>query len=205
MLQDQAAKHGVYYSTDKIYPTEMVTKKPINSWEDFTKLKIRSSGAMQTFLTDAGAAASYLPGSELYTALSTGVVDAAHWGASQGAASMGLYDLAKYHVQPALNIAGTDVFIVSQKALDKLPKDIRDIVIQALDEQFWARTNEYLYQERIALAKNRRRAADLLPPRLRRLPSGQTLARIRAASLSRRAGRSRMPPRCGLAHSRYSR
>ncbi len=153
MLQDQAAKHGVYYSTDKIYPTELVTKKPINSWEDFTKLKIRSSGAMQTFLTDAGAAASYLPGSELYTALSTGVVDAAHWGASQGAASMGLYDLTKYHVQPALNIAGTDVIIVSQKALDKLPKDIRDVVIQALDEQFWARTNEYLYQERIALAK----------------------------------------------------
>lgn len=152
MLQDEAAKHGVYYSTDKIYPTELVSKKPINTWEDFTKLKIRSSGAMQTFLTDAGAAASYLPGSELYTALSTGVVDAAHWGASQGAASMGLYDLTKYHVQPALNIAGTDVIIVSMKAMDKLPADIRQILIQTLEEQFWSRTNEYLYQERIALA-----------------------------------------------------
>lgn len=153
MLQDQAAKHGVYYSTDKIYPTELVSRKPINTWEDFTKLKIRSSGAMQTFLTDAGAAASYLPGSELYTALSTGVVDAAHWGAAQGADSMGLYDLTKYHVQPALNIAGTDAFIVSQKAMDKLPKDIRDILVQTLEEQFWSRTNEYLYQERIALAR----------------------------------------------------
>src|SRR5690606_34008016 len=112
MLQDEAAKHGVYYSTDKVYPTEMVIKNPIKTWNDFTKLKIRSSGAMQTFLTDAGAAASYLPGGELYTAMSTGVVDGAHWGASQGAASMGLYELAKFHVQPALNIAGTDVIIV---------------------------------------------------------------------------------------------
>ena len=66
---------------------------------------------------------------------------------------MGLYDVAKYHVQPALNIAGTDVIIVSQKALDKLPEDLQQVVKQALDEQFWIRTNQYLYKERIALAK----------------------------------------------------
>jgi len=37
--------------------------------------------------------------------------------------------------------------------MDKLPKDIRDILVQTLEEQFWSRTNEYLYQERIALAR----------------------------------------------------
>ncbi|MEX2473687.1 TRAP transporter substrate-binding protein DctP [Marinobacter sp.] len=153
MLRDEAAEHGVYWATDKVYPTEMVIKEPVNSWEDFTKLKIRSSGALQTFLTEAGAAASYIPGSELYSALDSGIVDGAHWGASQGASSMGLYEVAKYHVQPALNIAGTDVIIVSQKALDKLPEDMEKIVKQALDEQFWVRTNEYQYKERITLAK----------------------------------------------------
>ncbi|MGM0768115.1 MAG: TRAP transporter substrate-binding protein DctP [Pseudomonadota bacterium] len=153
MLRDEAAEHGVYWATDKVYPTEMVIKEPVNSWEDFTKLKIRSSGALQTFLTEAGAAASYIPGSELYSALDSGIVDGAHWGASQGAFSMGLYEVAKYHVQPALNIAGTDVIIVSQKALDKLPEDMQKIVKQALDEQFWVRTNEYQYKERTTLAK----------------------------------------------------
>lgn len=153
MLRDEAAEHGVYWATDKVYPTEMVIKQPVNSWEDFTRLKIRSSGALQTFLTEAGAAASYIPGSELYSALDSGIVDGAHWGASQGAFSMGLYEVAKYHVQPALNIAGTDVIIVSQKALDKLPEEMQKIVKQALDEQFWVRTNEYLYKERITLAK----------------------------------------------------
>jgi TRAP-type mannitol/chloroaromatic compound transport system substrate-binding protein len=152
MLRDEAAKSGVYWATDKVYPTEMVTRTPINSWEDFEGLKIRSSGALQKFLTEAGASASYIPGSELYTALDSGIVDAAHWGAAQGAASMGLYDTAKYHVQPALNIAGTDVIIVSQKALDELPVDLQKVVKQALDEQFWVRTNQYLYQEQIALA-----------------------------------------------------
>jgi len=153
MLRDEAAEHGVYWATDKVYPTEMVVKNPINSWEDFTRLKIRSSGALQKFLTEAGAAASYIPGGELYTALDSGVVDGAHWGAAQGASSMGLYEVAKYHVKPGLNIAGTDVIIISQKALDKLPEDMQVIVKQALEEQFWVRTNEYLYKERITLAK----------------------------------------------------
>ncbi|RBW51837.1 TRAP transporter substrate-binding protein DctP [Marinobacter sp. F3R11] len=153
MLRDEAAEHGVYWATDKVYPTEMVIKKPINNWDDFTSLKIRSSGALQKFLTEAGAAASYIPGSELYSALDSGIVDGAHWGAAQGAASMALYEVAKYHVQPALNIAGTDVIIVSQKALNKLPEDMQKIVKDALDEQFWIRTNEYLFKERTTLAK----------------------------------------------------
>ena len=153
MLRDEAAEHDVYWATDKVYPTEMVVKEPINSWDDFTSLKIRSSGVLQKFLTQAGAAASYIPGSELYTALDSGIVDGAHWGAAQGASSMALYEVAKHHVQPALNIAGTDVIIVSMKALNELPEDMQKIVKDALDEQFWIRTNEYLYKERLTLAK----------------------------------------------------
>ncbi len=153
MIRDEAAEYGVYYATDKVYPTEMVVTKPITSLADFQGLKIRSSGALQEFLTDAGAAGVYLPGPELYPALSTGVVDGAHWGAAQGAKSMGLYELAKYHVQPALNIAGTDAFVISQDALDALPEDVRQTLLAALEEQFWFRTNEYEYKEKLALAK----------------------------------------------------
>lgn len=153
MIRDEAAEYGVYYSTDKVYPTEMVVKEPIESWEDFQSLKLRSSGTLQKFLTEAGAAASYLPGGELYPALSSGVVDGAHWGAAQGAMSMSLYEQAKYHVKPPLNIAGTDAFIINQEAMDELPADIRETLIQTLDEQFWYRTNEYLYKERVTLAK----------------------------------------------------
>lgn len=153
MLREEAAAHKVYWVTDKIYPTEMVIKRPVKSLDDFRGLKIRSSGALQSFLTKAGTAASYIPGGELYSALDGGIVDGAHWGGSQGADSMALYEIAKYHVKPALNIASTDVNIVSQRSLDKLPEDLQAIVKEALEEQFWFRTNEYLYQERVALAK----------------------------------------------------
>lgn len=152
VIREEAAQFGVYYSTDKVYPTEMVLKNPVKSYEEFTQLKIRSSGALQVFLTEAGAAASYVPGPELYPALATGVMDGAHWGAAQGAKSMGLYEVAKYHVKPALTIAGTDVFVINQDKLDGLPEDIREILIEALDEQFWYRSTEYQYLERVALA-----------------------------------------------------
>jgi TRAP-type mannitol/chloroaromatic compound transport system substrate-binding protein len=54
MLREEAAEHGVYWATDKVYQTEMVTKKPIESVNDLESLKIRSSGALEKFLDDAG-------------------------------------------------------------------------------------------------------------------------------------------------------
>lgn len=153
MLREEVAQYGVYYSTDKVYPTEMVVSRPINTLDDFRSLNIRSSGTLQRFLTRAGAAGAFVPGEELYTALATGVVDGAHWGAVQGAYSMALYEQAKYHVRPALNIAGTDAFIINQRALDALPEDVRGILLDALREQFWYRTIEYQYQEEVTLAR----------------------------------------------------
>lgn len=152
MMRDQVAKYGVYYSTDRIFPTEMVVSRPIESLNDFKKLKIRSAGVLQVFLTDAGASASYIAAPELYTALSQGIVDGAHWGAAVGAMSMSLYEVIKYHVKPALTISGSDAFIINQKAMDKLPEDVREILLDTMNEQFWKRTNEYLYDETITLA-----------------------------------------------------
>jgi TRAP-type mannitol/chloroaromatic compound transport system substrate-binding protein len=153
MMRDACAPHGVYLSTDKVYPTEMVSKKPIEKMADFKGLKVRSSGVLANFLTALGGAGSYIPGPEIYPGLASGVIDAAHWGAVQGAASMGFYDVCKYHLKPGLNIASTDVWLINQKALDSLPADIREILLWSLEEQFWFRTNQYEYLEAITLAK----------------------------------------------------
>jgi len=154
LIQDLGLKnHGVRLYIDRVYPTELATKIPIRSFEDFKGLKIRSSGVIQKYLTSIGAAASYVSGAEVYTALSTGVMDAAHWGAVQGAAKMNFYDMCKYHLKPALTIAGTDVWIINDRAFKKLPKDIQAIVTQVLEEHFWKRSNQYEHQEAVTLAK----------------------------------------------------
>jgi TRAP-type mannitol/chloroaromatic compound transport system substrate-binding protein len=153
MLKDEVAKHGMLYFTDKVYPTEVSLKKPVQKFEDFKGLKLRSSGILQTFLTSIGAAASYVPGSEIYAALASGVMDGAHWGAVQGSYSMKFYDINKYHLRPALNVAGTDIWLVNKKALAKLPDDIQKILVSTLEEHFWMRTNQYIYLENKTLSK----------------------------------------------------
>lgn len=153
MLRDEALEHGIYYITDKVYPTEMVVSKPVTSLADFQGLKLRSSGVLQKFLSELGAAASYLPGTELYPALASGVMDGAHWGAAQGAYSMKLYDVCKYHVLPSLNIAGTDSWLFNQKAVDELPDDIKKVFFATMEAHFWARTNQYIFLEKKVLAK----------------------------------------------------
>lgn len=153
MIREEAAEYDVAYRTEKIYATEMVLKEPVESLEEFEGLNIRSSGTLQRFLTEAGAAASMIPGEELYSSLQTGVVDGAHWGAVQGALSMALYEVAPYHVRPPLNIGGIDAYVISQQALDDLPEDIRHTVEETIENQFWRRTNEYIYLEEVALTR----------------------------------------------------
>lgn len=153
MLREECAKHGLYYCTDKVYPTELSIKKEVLTFEDFKGLKLRSSGIMQVYLTSIGAAASYIPGAEIYAALASGVVDGAHWGAVQGSNSMGFYDISKYHLRPSLNIAGTDVWLVNKKALAKLPEELQKILLATLDEHFFLRTNQYIYLEDKTLRK----------------------------------------------------
>jgi TRAP-type mannitol/chloroaromatic compound transport system substrate-binding protein len=152
-MEDACAKHGLLFFTDKIYPTQLVLKKPVRTFEDFKGLKLRSSGTLQIFFTSIGAAASYLPGAEVYPALASGVVEGAHWGAAQGANKMGFYEICKYHLMPSFVIAGTDVWVINKKAFDKLPADIQNILTQTLDEHVWLRSNQYIYQEATTLAR----------------------------------------------------
>lgn len=152
-MKDACAKHGLLFFTDKIYPTQLVLKRPVRTFEDFKGLKLRSSGTLQIFFTSIGAAASYLPGAEVYPALASGVVEGAHWGAAQGANKMGFYDICKYHLMPSFVVSGTDIWVLNKKAFDKLPEDIQKTLTQTLDEHLWLRSNQYIYQEARALAK----------------------------------------------------
>ena len=151
MMKEAHAKFNLLYYTEKIYPTALISKKPIRKIEDFKGLKIRSSGAIADFLRDLGAATNLIPGEELYLALQTGVVEAAHWGAAGGALSMKFPEVAKYYIQPNLAMAGTDVIVINKDAFNALPKDIQMTLDLALKERVWRRTHEYIMDEVEAL------------------------------------------------------
>lgn len=152
MFNEDLAKYGVVSRAEKIYPTELVVSKPINSLADFSTLKLRSSGSYQKFLEAAGASTQNIAGPELYSSLASGVVDGAHWGAAQGASSMSLWEVAKFHMKPTMGLA-MDTLIMNQKAIDALSPDLRSEFFNLLDLRFWKRTTEYQYKEKLALSK----------------------------------------------------
>lgn len=151
MVNEELIPDGVRLMSEKSYPTEMVVSKNIQSAEDFKGLKIRSSGTMLDYLAAAGAAPQYIPGSELYQSLASGVVDGAHWGAAIGAQSMSLWEVCKYHCKPPLGFT-IDAFIMNEQQLQELPDDLRTAILDLMEIRFYARSAEYMHKEAIALS-----------------------------------------------------
>jgi TRAP-type mannitol/chloroaromatic compound transport system substrate-binding protein len=151
MFNEELAYHGVVSRAEKVYPTELVVTKEIAEADDFSAMKLRSSGSYLTYLEAAGAAPQYVAGPELYQSLASGVVDGAHWGAAQGAKSMSLWEVAKYHMKPTMGLA-MDTLIMNKAAIDALPEDLRFTLMQHLETRFWKRCAEYQYKEIEALA-----------------------------------------------------
>lgn len=154
MVNDELRPKGVMVFGDKSYPTELVLKRKINSASELGSVKVRSAGTMLEYLAAAGLSPQQVAGPEIYQAISTGVVDGAHWGAAVGALSMKFWEVAPFHMKPALGFIN-DVFVLNVAALDKLPADLRLILVSLLEERYFRRSVEYLQQEAVALTTGR--------------------------------------------------
>jgi C4-dicarboxylate-binding protein DctP len=99
-------------------------KKPLIAPEDFKGIKIR--GLTKLFdagLVAMGASPSAMPGSEVYQALQTGVIDAGFTGVA-AAYERKYYEVQKYGVASNIILAH-DVLFVNPEWWGKLPADLR--------------------------------------------------------------------------------
>lgn len=96
--RDIFAKQGLYY-VNRIHhgPNIIHSKVPIRSFEDFKDLKLRVPGGMiaETF-AKAGAKTTLLPGSEVFSALEKGTVDAADYTGPAVNWALGFQQVTKY-------------------------------------------------------------------------------------------------------------
>ncbi|MEL6924171.1 MAG: TRAP transporter substrate-binding protein, partial [Bacteroidota bacterium] len=122
--------------------------KEINSIDDFAGLKMRIPGLGGKVLQKAGGTAVLSPGSELYTNLERGIIDATEWIGPYHDYSMGFHEIAKYYYAPGWHEAGTALeFIFNKKKYDALPNDLKSILQSAA-----ARANMHMLS--VAEAKN---------------------------------------------------
>ncbi len=154
LVNEELKPKGVLIFAEKAYPTEVVLKRKISSAAELASLKIRSAGSMLEYFAAAGASPQQVAGPEIYQAISTGVVDGAHWGAAVGALSMKFWEVAPFHMKPALGITN-DAWIINVAALDKLPPDLKLQLLSLIEERYFLRSVEYQHQEAMALATGR--------------------------------------------------
>lgn len=103
---------------------------PIQTMDDFNGVKIR---VMENDLHIAlfnmlGAQATPMAFTELYTALQQGTVDAGE-NALQGITGSSFDDICKY-ITITNHIYGINVFAMGEKALEKIPEEYKDIVLE---------------------------------------------------------------------------
>ena len=103
--------------------------KEINSIDDLKGLKMRIPGLGGEVLRRAGGTPVSLPGSEIFTSLQTGVIDATEWVGPYNDVSFGLHKAATYYYYPGWHEPGPTLeTIVNTEAWESLPEDLKAIV-----------------------------------------------------------------------------
>lgn len=134
-------KHGVWLlGVNQLEPRQLYTKKPVKSVADFSGLKIRAIGPVDSdFTRSLGSAATTTNFGELYTTIQQGTNDGT-WVADSGALAMKFYEVAPNMYET--NNAGPTVFtVISKKALAALPDDVRQYVMSQREEYAKDRLN----------------------------------------------------------------
>lgn len=107
-------------------------RKPINSLADLKGLKMRIPGLGGKVIAKAGVNPVLLAGSEIYTALERGTIDATEWVGPYHDLRLGLYRAAKYYYYPGWHEPGPTLELTINKAAWKgLPKHLQLIVENA--------------------------------------------------------------------------
>jgi TRAP-type mannitol/chloroaromatic compound transport system substrate-binding protein len=107
-------------------------RKEINSLADLKGLKMRIPGFSGEIMADLGLAVTNIASGELYTSLEKGTIDALEWVGPGMDINMGFHKVAPYYYTGWHEPAAELQFLVNQKKYNKLPKDLQQILKNAM-------------------------------------------------------------------------
>ncbi len=104
----------------------LVSKVPLDGVDDLEGLKMRApEGLVQQVFAAAGAAPVNLPGSEVFTSLDKGVIDAADYTVFSTNQAQGMHDVAKHPVYPGFHSMPLVEISMNKDKWDALPDDLK--------------------------------------------------------------------------------
>jgi TRAP-type C4-dicarboxylate transport system substrate-binding protein len=111
--------------------------RPVKRLDDLKGMKIRVGGARSKDLWAAlGAAPQFMPKSEVYMGLKTGVLDGYESGWNDGLVTERFYEVFKYVSRNVVAAATHQDIVVSPRVWDPLPQDLKEIVSSVFQQ--WA-------------------------------------------------------------------
>ncbi len=112
-----------------------LSTKPLNGVDDLKGLKMRApEGMVQDVFAAAGAAPVNLPGSEVYTSLEKGVIDAADYTVFSTNHAQGMHKFAKYPVYPGFHSMPIIEVSMNKEIWDGLPDDLKQLLEESVKE-----------------------------------------------------------------------
>ncbi|WP_194090478.1 TRAP transporter substrate-binding protein [Vibrio hibernica] len=132
----------------------LVSKVPLDSVADLKGLKIRApEGLVQQVFAAAGATPVNLPGSEVFTGLSKGVIDAADYTVFSTNQKAGMNEIAPHPVQPGFHSLPLIDISISQKKWDKMTPDLQEILTVSVRDFAYDMTTELRIADQTAVAE----------------------------------------------------
>ncbi len=134
LMNDLVGPYGLHF----IGPTTpgleaFVSKVPLDGVDDLKGLKMRApEGLVQQVFAAAGAAPVNLPGSEVFTALDKGVIDAADYTVFSTNQAQGLNDIAPHPVYPGFHSMPLVEISMNKDKWDALPADIQTALTESV-------------------------------------------------------------------------
>lgn len=150
-----AAKWDAVFLGPVILGLESIpSKKPIRSIRDFKGVKMRApDGIPAEIFAKLGASVSVMPGTEVYTALDTGKIEATDWGTLSVNDEAGYNRIAPYAIYPGIHSMNSVDFVLNKRKWNALSADQKAIVTAAVDEWSLRTWMDQEREDRQAVAK----------------------------------------------------
>ncbi|SNY89964.1 TRAP-type mannitol/chloroaromatic compound transport system, substrate-binding protein [Cohaesibacter sp. ES.047] len=134
-----------------------VSKKPIRTVADLKGLKLRApEGMVYDIFSKAGASPVNLPGSEVYTGLEKGVIDAADYTVFSTNHAQGLHQFATYPSYPGFHSLPMVAVSINKDIWDGLPTDIKTTLEVATDALAYDLVFQLKGRDLVAVAEARK-------------------------------------------------
>jgi TRAP-type mannitol/chloroaromatic compound transport system substrate-binding protein len=136
LARELYARYGAYFLGPAMWGAESIpTKKPIRNIQDFEGVKMRAPEGMGAAIWGKlGVGVSTLPGTEVYTALERGNIEATDWGTLGMNDELGYGAIAPYAIYPGIHSMPANDIAINLEIWNGLPDDLKQVLQEAAIE-----------------------------------------------------------------------